>query len=53
MSVDSTTGQAVYDESRFRVADVPCVIQCEMRKVDAVMKATDDSQRLRVISPIL
>ena len=42
------THQVEYNADKFHVADVECVIQCEMEKMEAVRHITDDTQRLRV-----
>ena len=48
MNVDPHTHNVEYNANKFQVADIQCVIECEMDKMEAVRQITADTQRLRV-----
>ena len=37
-----------YNSDKFQVADIKCVIECEMKKIDHATQGTNDIQRLKV-----
>ena len=48
MDINLQTHHVEYNADKFHVADVECVIECEMEKMESVRHITDDTQRLRV-----